>query len=137
MNGEILSSMSISITNPLIYFRCLEKQPCSRTDSTKSSGGFDNGAYEGEDDGYATVVDGKRAVSLRNFEKFAQRERLANYYAKTRLIAHMSCPISVVVPGKRHIKKPPEMRNTLAGIRFSMLKNCGIFFLLKCKENIN
>ncbi|GIY02006.1 dual oxidase maturation factor 1 [Caerostris extrusa] len=66
-----------------------QKQKCSQsnssisvqTSSTNSSNskGFENGGYEegeAEEEDYSTIVNGKRAVSLRNFGKFAQKEGL-------------------------------------------------------------
>ncbi|KAG8193700.1 hypothetical protein JTE90_005000 [Oedothorax gibbosus] len=49
--------------------------------------GFENNAFEKgeeEEENYSTLVNGKRAVSLRNFGKFAQKEGLGNpfYQAK-------------------------------------------------------
>ncbi|GIY50695.1 uncharacterized protein CDAR_561421 [Caerostris darwini] len=64
-----------------------QKQKCSQSNSSISvqpsstnssnSKGFENGGYEeAEEEDYSTIVNGKRAVSLRNFGKFAQKEGL-------------------------------------------------------------
>ncbi|CAL1286667.1 unnamed protein product [Larinioides sclopetarius] len=73
----------VSQPNPVV-----QKQKCSQsnsstsvqtssTNSSNESKGFENSAYEGEEEeDYSTIVNGKRAVSLRNFGKFAQKEGL-------------------------------------------------------------
>ncbi|XP_054715837.1 dual oxidase maturation factor 2-like [Uloborus diversus] len=67
----------------------VQKRQCSQANSSASAGtsstntstrkeAYENGAYETDshDEDYSTIVNGKRAVSLRNFGKFAQKEGL-------------------------------------------------------------
>ncbi|KFM81937.1 hypothetical protein X975_26490, partial [Stegodyphus mimosarum] len=87
--NKFTTILEVDYDMPYRYFvshpEPLKKQQCSQANSSASAQtsstntsqkGFENNAYETDDEDYSTIVNGKRAVSLRNFGKFAQKEGL-------------------------------------------------------------